>query len=169
MMNTQLKNLSLTALFTALIAMATMAISIPVPIAQGYIHLGDGVIIAISFFFGWRKGVASAAIGSALADILTGYAHWVLFTLIIKGLMALLVAKLCRADKPLFCFRNISTLVAAEVVMVVGYFLAGIVLTGALASLQSIPANGVQAIGGMVTFSVIAAALKKANVAKYVQ
>ena len=81
-----LRTTSLNAVLTALVAAATLSIRIPVPATQGYINLGDAVVIAAALVLGPRTGLIAGGIGSALADWLGGYAHWAPFTLIIKGL-----------------------------------------------------------------------------------
>ncbi len=85
------KELCIQGLLTALVTVCTMVFQIPVSATQGYIHLGDSMILLTSVFFGWKYGMAAGGIGSALADLLSGYAHWAPFTLIIKGGMGLLI------------------------------------------------------------------------------
>lgn len=86
-----LRTTSLNAVITALVAVATLLIRIPVPVTQGYINLGDAVVITAALLMGPRTGLIAGGIGSALADWLAGCAHWAPFTLIIKGLEGYLV------------------------------------------------------------------------------
>jgi uncharacterized membrane protein len=73
------------ALLAALVAVATLVLRIPMPATEGYINVGDAVIVAGALLLGgWSAGLAGG-IGSALADGLGGYAHWAPFTLFIKG------------------------------------------------------------------------------------
>ena len=74
MKNITVKQLCIKGLLTALVTMATMVISIPVPATNGYIHLGDSVISIASIFFGWEYGLIAGGLGSMMADILSGYA-----------------------------------------------------------------------------------------------
>ncbi len=70
-MNTdkRIRKLAFGGVFTALIAVATMFLKLPVPITSGYVHLGDGMIFAASAYLGpW--GAVAGALGSALADLL---------------------------------------------------------------------------------------------------
>ena len=62
----------ITAVFMALTCVATMMVQIPIPL--GYAHLGDSVILICAFFFGPVVGALAGGIGSAMADILTGFA-----------------------------------------------------------------------------------------------
>ena len=69
---------------------ATYSIKIPVPFTQGYIHGGDSMIFLAAMLFGWKIGALAGGIGSSLADLLGGYAHWALPTLLIKSVMGAL-------------------------------------------------------------------------------
>lgn len=81
----------LTGLMMAITTVATMAIAIPVPFTNGYIHLGDSMIFLSVLILGWKYGAVAAGAGSALADLFLGYVHWVPWTLCIKGMMAVLM------------------------------------------------------------------------------
>ena len=80
--------LCMTGIMAALVCMMTMVIQIPIPL--GYAHLGDAFILLTVLFVGKRSGFWAGGIGSALADLLTGYAYWAVPTFIIKSLMAYL-------------------------------------------------------------------------------
>lgn len=71
----------------ALIFVLTFAIKVPVPFTRGYIHLGDSMIFIAAILFGWRVGALAGGLGSALADVVGGYAFWAIPTFIIKGIM----------------------------------------------------------------------------------
>jgi uncharacterized membrane protein len=88
----QTKKLTYTGIMTALVFIATFAIRIPIPFTDGYVHLGDCMIFLAALLLGWKYGAFAAGVGSMLADLLGGYPHWALPTLVIKALMALLVA-----------------------------------------------------------------------------
>lgn len=79
------KNVTVNALSIALVCIATMAIQIPIPL--GYMHLGNTCILLVAALFGPVTGLLAGGIGSALADMLTGYAQWIIPTLIIKSIM----------------------------------------------------------------------------------
>lgn len=69
----QTSKLTLTAMFAAITCIATMLIKIPTPATQGYIHFGDAFVILAGVFPGGAYGLLAAGIGSALADIFSGY------------------------------------------------------------------------------------------------
>jgi uncharacterized membrane protein len=83
-----IEKLILTGLLTALVAVTTIAIAIPVPFTNGYVHPGDSMIFMAVLILGRRRGALAAGLGSALADILLGYFVWAPFTLAIKACMA---------------------------------------------------------------------------------
>lgn len=121
----------------------TMMIQIPIPQTRGYINLGDTIILVLALLFGWKMGFLAGGFGSALADILGGYAHWAPFTLIIKGAEGLLVGLLASPEKKwstrfLFC-------ILGGLEMVGGYFLVETVIYGQGAALAELPGNLLQA------------------------
>ncbi|MDR1093260.1 MAG: ECF transporter S component [Clostridiales bacterium] len=79
--------LSRAGVFAALILILTAFTQIP--LATGYIHFGDALIFVACVYIGWAA-VPAAAVGSALADLITPYAIYAVPTFIIKGTMAAL-------------------------------------------------------------------------------
>ena len=82
-----IRKLVLAALLAALTAVATMIIRIPTP-TQGYIHLGDGMVLICGILLGPGLGALAAGIGSMMADLIGGYMAWVPGTFAIKALTA---------------------------------------------------------------------------------
>jgi len=74
---------------TALVLCLTFFIKVPVPYTSGYIHLGDSMIYLSVMILGPVYGAFASGVGSMLADLLGGYAHYAIPTLVIKSLMAL--------------------------------------------------------------------------------
>ena len=147
----------LSAMFAALICVATMLIHIPTPGTNGYVNLGDGVILTCAYLLSPGYAVAAAGIGSMLADVLAGYMSYAPGTLIIKGLVALIAALICRkvasentSHKPAFVTYLLSGIVA-EVFMAAGYFLYESTLLGyGIGALASVPANLAQGAFGVI-------------------
>lgn len=73
------------AFMASLITVATMVIHIPSAF-NGYIHLGDGLVLISGILLGPMTGGISAGIGSMMADFLSGYSFYAPATLIIKAL-----------------------------------------------------------------------------------
>lgn len=170
-MNTNSRKLCIKALFIALVCVATMFLQIPVAATNGYIHLGDSIILISGVFFGWQYGMLAGGIGSALADLLTGYPHWMFFTFFIKAFMGFLAGKLSHFEgekDSIFSMRNILTAVIVEIWMVIGYLFAGTILNSSFAvSLSSVPSNLVQGAGGLIIYFVAGYAFEKAKICKY--
>lgn len=92
-------------------------------------------------------GIPAAAVGSMLSDLIGGYMVYVLPTLLIKGLVALVAWKLCRKDQPLLALLSF---LLAEAVMVLGYFLLEWALYGVASAAAAIGPNVVQGIAGVL-------------------
>lgn len=82
------RKLVMSAVLAALICLLTTFLRLPVPLPQGYIHLGDVAIFLGAMLLG--HGVwAAAGIGSALADLLSGFVLYAPVTALVKALMGL--------------------------------------------------------------------------------
>jgi uncharacterized membrane protein len=71
-MKNTLHKIIMAAMFASLACVATMIIKIPSPL-NGYINLGDCVILVVAFTLPCGYGFFAASVGSCLADILSGY------------------------------------------------------------------------------------------------
>ena len=96
MTDSKIRKLVLSALMAALCTVMTMVIQVPSPM-QGYVNLGDCAVLISAWMLGPLYGGAAAGIGSALADLLSGYAHYVPGTFAINVLMAAAAALILRA------------------------------------------------------------------------
>jgi len=90
-MNNKTKRIAYTGLMMALSLIGTFIVKIPISSTGGYIHLGDGFVMLSGIILGPVYGAIAAGIGSAIADIISGYAIWAIPTLITKGAMAFIV------------------------------------------------------------------------------
>lgn len=150
MKHDKLIKLVLAALFAALTCVATSVIHVPIPATNGYINLGDGMVLLGAFLLGPVYGAAAGGLGSMLADLLLGYASYAPGSLIIKAAMGLCTGLLFGALRS----KTRAALVAGvvgEVIMVLGYFAYESTLLGyGLAAAASIGANCIQGLGGLV-------------------
>ena len=115
-----LRKITFAGIFAAFIFIGT---EIHVPTAIGHVNLGDVVILVSAFILGPIAAIP-AAIGSALADLLAGYAQYIAPTFIIKGLMGLVAGLIMRRkthDK-VSLPRKLIAAVTAEAIMIGGYF-----------------------------------------------
>lgn len=150
-MNTKTKKIVMAALMASLVCVATMIIKIPSPL-KGYLNLGDCIVLMAGWMLSPAYGFLAAGLGSALADLLSGYVTYVPATFVIKGLMALIAFygyKLMHKSLGNMPSRIISG-IAAEIMMIVGYFVFEGFLYGFAPSAVNIPANGVQGVAGLI-------------------
>lgn len=166
-MNT--KKLTTTALLIALTCVATMVIRVPIPATDGYINVGDSIILIAAVFFGNPIAILAGGIGSALADLLSGYAHYAPITLVVKGFEGFLAAFIAGKGAGFFTTRKISGSVIAVAWMVLGYFIAEVFMYGAAAAASSVVSNCIQAGGSFVIFAVLGYALYKAKIENYIK
>ena len=122
MKNETIRKLVLSAMFAALCCVATMIVQIPT--VAGYTNLGECMCLLAGLVLGPWYGFFAAGIGSGLADLLAGYAHYVPGTFLIKGFVALIAALLLRpllkkGEKIPF-WRLAVIELPSEVVMVLG-------------------------------------------------
>lgn len=157
-----MKRISYVGLGIALVCIATMLVQIPIPATKGYLNLGDSVIMVLAVLFGARFGLFVGSLGSALADVLTGYAYWAPATFIIKGLEGLIVGLiLAKGKKSPNHFRIVCGLVCGALVMAFGYFFAGAIMYGWAVSAADMVANLVQGFGSTVIALPLIYALKR--------
>lgn len=163
--------LCVSGMFAALICVATMLIQIPTPITKGYLNFGDCFILVAAWVLGPVYGFAAGGIGSALADLLTGYTHYVPGTFVIKGLVAVAAlivrAFLKRSEKLRFPGYVVGG-ITGEIIMVGGYYLyaATVLGKGFLIALDSVFGNVVQGAFGVVVGVILIEVIAKTHVLK---
>lgn len=165
----KLQKLIIAALFTAIICVATMIVKIPSPATNGYFNLGDCFVLLSAWFLGPVYGTLAAGLGSALADILSGYVQYAPATFVIKALMAVAayfiykpLSKVLTALKIKFFIAKLISGIAAETVMVLGYFAyEAVILSYGLAAAGSIFSNIMQGIVGIVAAIAVATVIEK--------
>ena len=163
-MKEKTKKIVIAALFAALACIATMIIKIPSPL-KGYINLGDCVVLVAGWMLPPTYAFLAAGLGSAFADIFSGYATYAPATFIIKGLMALIAFygfKLLHNKIGNIPSRIISG-IGAETIMVLGYFVFEGFLYGFAPSVVNIPPNCVQGVAGLILGIMITKALEKSK------
>lgn len=149
----------LTAMLASMVCVSTICIQIASPLG-GYINLGDAFVLMSAFLLGPVYGAAAAGIGSALADILTGYIHYAPGTLVIKALVALTAALLAHMlqhrNKLPVSLKFALAGIPGEILMVIGYLLyAWLPLGHGAAAWATVPGNLVQAAAGILVASML--------------
>ena len=139
-----------------------MVVQIPMPLTKGYVNLGDVMVLTSVWFIGSPWGVAAAGIGSAMADLLTGYAYYAPATLIIKALMAVAAFYIAKS-----LVGKVIGGTVAEIIMVAGYFVYAIILYGNVATAAAgIFGNAIQGAVGLIAGVLLTVALEKAGTKK---
>lgn len=159
MKNQKLLTIVQAAMLAALCCVATMIIRVPTIGTNGYVNIGDSIVLISAWLLGNPYGALAAGIGSALADLLAGYASYVPGTLVIKFAMAFfaalvysIVSKTRLGKIPAFIISS----VVAEVIMILGYFLYESTFLGyGLAAAGSIGSNAIQGITCLVIGNVL--------------
>jgi uncharacterized membrane protein len=164
-MHSKTKKIIVSALMAALVCVATMIVKVPSPL-KGYINLGDGIVLLSGWILSPGYGFLAAGLGSAFADLFSGYFTYVPATFIIKGLMALIAfASFNLLSKKIGkILAYIVGGVLAEILMIVGYYVFEGFLYGFVPSAVNIPANAVQGVAGIVIGTVLIKILEKTNV-----
>ena len=164
-MNKDTKRTVVNGIMAAMVCIATITIQIPMPGTNGYINIGDSVVFISAMLFGPITGMIAGGIGSAIADILSGYAHWAVFTIIIKGLEGYLVGIMMKKYSTII--KSIFSTLIGTLIMVSGYFIFGIILKGnIIISALSIPANLIQGLVSMMIAIPITYSLRKVKYVK---
>ncbi len=164
-MKTDVKKIVTAAMLAALCCTATMIIKIPSPL-KGYLNLGDCVVLLSGWLLSPLYGFAAAGIGSALADIFSGYVLYAPATFLIKGLMAIIAHFSFRGIHNKFGSTPAKIIGAAlaEMEMVVGYFVFEGFMYGFVPSAVNIPANVIQGVAGLILGLILVHVFEKAKI-----
>jgi uncharacterized membrane protein len=163
-MNTdsRLKKLTASALVAALVFVVTFLVRIPIPIASGgYVNLGDTVIYLGALLLGGWPAAAAAAIGSALSDLIAGYAIYAPVTFVIKGLMGFACGIMARRAG---FIRFAAAAAASGAIMVCGYFIFEALFFNLNQAIVSAPFNLMQLVGGVAVALALYPAAKRIKI-----
>ena len=162
--NKKILNLSLAAVFAALIFLATM-IHVGIGFNGGYVHLGDAIIYLCAAFLPAPYAASAAGIGAGLADVASGAPEWVPATVLIKALSALLFTS---KKETVLCTRNVFACIIGAVICCGGYYLAEVVIYGCgwAVPIASIPFNLIQTVASAVLFISVAVIFDRTGLKK---
>ena len=142
-MNRNLKQITQVGLGIAAVFCGTYFFIIPNQLG-GYMNLGDGFILLFASLVHPLGGFLIGGMGSAIADIVSGFGLYAPFTLVIKGLEGFIVAKYCHKINRYVCY------LIGCFIMISGYFLVDWFLQGSFAiAITGLPTNLMQALCGM--------------------
>ena len=174
--NKRTYKIAMTGVMMGIILVTTMMIRIHVPFTQGYVHLGDAMIFLAVLILGKNYGTLAAGIGSALSDILSGYAYYAPWTFVVKALMAFVVGLALEhmekkgqfAEGRSTTFLELLAMLFGGIEMTVGYYIAASLMRGDwYTPLFSVPGNIGQFIVGMILATVLARVLYRTPARKY--
>jgi uncharacterized membrane protein len=150
------RTIALIAILTAVTIVFTLAVRIPFAPTRGYFTLADVGVYFSAFAFGPVIGFIVGGLGTGLADILGGYAHFAIWSFLIHGFQGYVAG--------MFGYRQgvrgmVAGWIAGAAVMVGGYFAVELVLYGAgPAATEATTINLPQvAIGGLVAMLLVLA------------
>lgn len=163
----KIKEMIYTSMLAALICVATFIIKVPLPITNGYTHLGDGFIFIAVLLLGRRNGAWAGAIGAALADIIGGYSFYAIPTFIIKGIMAFIMGTVIEMLSNSSKYKWVMGAVLGSIWQVFGYYVAGSLMIGNfIATISEIPGNTIQSIAGIIAAAAFMTVIKHTPIGK---
>ena len=153
----KVRDLCITAVCIVLVYVFTAMVNITFPGAGdgGLMHMGNIPLFISAILFGRKTGAIAGGVGMALFDLLSPWAIWAPFTLVIVGAMGYVVGLIAEKHRALGWYA--LAMVIACAVKVGGYYVAeGIIYGNWIVPVVSIPANIIQvAVGAAVTLAVI--------------
>lgn len=155
------KELTKTAAMAAIVFVLTYTFKIP--FADGYTHLGDCAILIGVMVLGRKKGAISGSIGAAMADLIGGYPHWIIPTLIIKFLMASVMGLIIEKIMPKAKFNYVLGALAGGVLQIIGYTSVKIVYYGFNQAMVMTPTLLIQTCAGIVITFIFVSILKRSG------
>ena len=147
-MNTnKIKEITLIGLGMACVFVGTMII---IPNATGgYFNLGDGFIMLFASIVNPLGAFLIGGVTSCIVDAISGYAPYIIPTLLTKGLEAIIISYIMNKNKKLST-RYFAYMIGA-LVMVSGYFIAEIYLNQSVGiAFVALPTNILQAFVGFM-------------------
>ncbi len=160
-----LLKITYTAIFTAIIILATSVIKFSTGLGEGYIHLGDSFVYLTACVLPFPYCLVASALGGALADILSGFAIWSIPTAIIKMMNVLPFAIVCRKLKTnkILCKQIVLMTIVSGIITILDYFVAECILYSVASATLSLIGNTIQAVASGIIFVIMATALDKIN------
>ncbi len=134
-------------------SMCVIATSIKIPFGIGaMVHLGTGFIFTAAIIFGGIYAGLSAAVGSALFDLIMGFSPYTLWSFIIKGMSGFIAGTIARGLWPeansatptdgKWLARGLFGCFAAAAWTLAGYVIAWWQVSGSLTvALNNIPSS----------------------------
>jgi uncharacterized membrane protein len=155
------RSVAAAGVMAALVCVATLLITIPIPATEGFFNIGDALVIIASLTFGPVVGGLAGGVGSALADAIGGWFNWVPFTLVIKGAEGVIAGYIAGSRENRPTQRTLLAWVVGGLMMVSGYFLVQVYLYGIGGALVELPFNFIQMLAAGVIGIPVSMALQR--------
>ncbi len=154
------KQIAMLAFMIAVVTAFTRVVQIPFPSTAGYLHLGDVAIFFASFAFGPWVGAIAGGVGTALADLSSGYGNYAPISLLAHGLEGLIAGYL--GAGLVSKRRQWLGWLAGTLVMIAIYFVgeAFVLQTGVLPAAMETVGNLAQGAAGILGMSLYYAVLR---------
>ena len=117
------ETIAITAFMTALVFLLTTIFQISIVATRGYFNVGEIGVYISALLFGPYIGAFAGGVGSALADIATGYTRYAPGTLVIKGCEGFITGWL--AQKLIWRSEQLSK---SKVTLALALLVAGIII-----------------------------------------
>lgn len=141
------------SIMTPLVTATTLIFRVPIPATQGYFNLGDATVILTGIMFGPYPGLIAGGVGSALADIISGYPHYAPITFVAKGGEGAIAGFTFKKFYGRRRLKYASGLLGGAF-MVASYFLFELQFFGLGGALVEAPLNVLQcALGNLVAYT----------------
>ena len=140
MKQTKTSKIALLSILTAL--SVVLGYIVKIPTQTGILTLLDAGIFFTAFYYGKREGAIVGGLGGFLIDLISGYPHWMVFSLLFHGLQGYFAGFKGK-------WQGLG-LVLATIIMVAGYACATAWMKGWGQALADVPHNLVQNFVGML-------------------
>lgn len=162
MKDLEIRDIVLSGVMIALVAVFTLTIRVPFALTRGYFNFSDVGVFLASFAFGPWMGLIAGGIGGALADVVGGYPMFAPLTFLAHGLEGFVAGAI--AGRSFNLPRMIAGWAAGALVMVGFYFVGEAYVfqmgVGPAVS-EAVSINLPQVVvGGVVSIPLVAALLK---------
>lgn len=158
---THTKDITKIAIMAALVFIATYLIKIPS--LNGYIHIGDSMVIISALILGKKKGSLAAGLGAGLCDLLSGYMQYIVATFFIKAIMVIIICTIIEKLNIKNKFTYIISFIMGGIFQTLAYSLFETLLYGFSGGIASIPGTIIQSFTGIIIALTLISILEKYN------
>lgn len=157
MQHDRIRKLVITGLLTAVAVVLGRFFLIPVPWTHGNVNLCDLGIMLAGLLLGPVAGGISGGLSGMILDLISGYAAYAPFSLVVHGLEGFLVGWLYQRAKNRYLALGVGI-----VAMVAGYFVTDSILYKFAAGFLGLGTNFLQGLVGAVVTLVVLKPLQQA-------